>query len=271
MQGPRRAGQPNPARRRAPYSAPVGERNTDSPLAKWGRSGSGVRAIPVPDGGEHVDAPIPRRLIQTWHSPASALPPRVIRTARAFSPGFVHTYFSDATCVKFLEKNYGPRYVQRFLELRSGAHKADLFRYCYLYKNGGVYMDIDLEPKVDIAKVMEGVPPGTIVTCLEPRRTGIFQAFLAAPPGHPIFKTLISEFFSHRVGTSGPRFYGYFTRHMAHSTGRMEGLSSPLRAPTAAGRQPLVLVPGAGGAWLAGQPAPALHHERATSHLQIPV
>lgn len=188
-------------------------RRTVAPLGRRGCAGGLVR-IRVPTDGPHRAAPIPKRLVQTWHSDASKLPPRVVRTARAFAPGFVHSYYSDARCIDFLRKNFGETYVRKFHELKLGPHKADLFRYCYLYLKGGVYMDIDMEPMVSVRQIMVGVPPGTLVTCLEANRAGVFQAFIATPPGHPIFKTLIAEFFSSRVRGGSPPSYTHFTRHM---------------------------------------------------------
>ena len=188
-------------------------RRAVAPLGRRGRPG-GLLPVRVPNGGPHVAASIPKRLMQTWHADARELPARVVRTARAFAPGFVHSYYSDARCIEFLREHYGQDHVRKFEELELGPHKADLFRYCYLYKKGGVYMDIDMEPMVSVRQVMVGVPPGTLVTCLEANRAGIFQAFLASPPGHPIFPTLIAEFFSPRVVNGSPPSYTHFTRHM---------------------------------------------------------
>ena len=38
-------------------------------------------------------------------------------------------------------------------KLRHGAHKADLFRYCCLYKLGGVYLDIKMKPEKMLNKI----------------------------------------------------------------------------------------------------------------------
>ena len=46
-----------------------------------------------------------------------------------------------------------------FNSFKKGAHKADLFRLCWLYKNGGVYIDIDtdiVEPLDNIINMMDG-------------------------------------------------------------------------------------------------------------------
>lgn len=168
--------------------------------------------------------PIPKRLVQTWYKPARELPAFVVKAARAFAPGFVHSYYSDADCIRYLQVNYGDKHAQMFRDLRCGAHKADFFRYCFIYREGGVYMDIDMQPLTTIHRVMERLPPGTIVTCIDVEQTGIFQAFLAAPPKHPLFDELIQEFFSKNVEThKGSPPYSYFTKHMGHVLKRRMG------------------------------------------------
>ena len=34
-------------------------------------------------------------------------------------------------------------------------YKADFFRYCYLYKYGGYYFDIDIEPVLSITEIID--------------------------------------------------------------------------------------------------------------------
>lgn len=169
----------------------------------------------IPNGGEHVAAPIPRILMQTWHAESpSQLSRRMLRILPRFAAGFQYRYFSDTKCIEFLTKHYGNDYKNKFLEMKLGAHKADFFRYCYLYIHGGVYMDVDMEPQAPMTCIMESIPPGTLISSLEASREGIFQSFIATPPKHPIFKVLIGEFFSNRVVNGWPPYYTYFTRHM---------------------------------------------------------
>ena len=60
---------------------------------------------------------------------------------------------------KFIKDNFKPnianRLVERINNLRRLAHKSDLLRYCLLYKLGGVYIDIDLEPLVPFRDIIK--------------------------------------------------------------------------------------------------------------------
>tara|TARA_B100002051_G_scaffold275939_1_gene321654 strand:- start:1021 stop:1644 length:624 start_codon:yes stop_codon:yes gene_type:complete len=138
------------------------------------------------------------------------------------SRGFSYRYYDDNACEAYLERHYSPEHKAVFRRLRCGAHKADFFRYCFLYREGGIYMDIDLEPLETLDGILQGLPAGTLVTCLELTGQGVFQAFIASPPRHPVFLELISEFFK-PVVRSDSHEYGHFTRHMGLALRRRKG------------------------------------------------
>jgi hypothetical protein len=81
----------------------------------------------------------------------------------------------DAECILFLE-----RYINRFVAslfnyIPKGMYKADLWRLCKLYINGGVYADVDLVPHLNIDNLSKDI---TFYSCLTPRTKSIFQAFM---------------------------------------------------------------------------------------------
>ena len=45
-------------------------------------------------------------------------------------------------CRKFISENFEEDILYTFNKLKPGAYKADLWRYCILYKKGGIYLDI---------------------------------------------------------------------------------------------------------------------------------
>jgi mannosyltransferase OCH1-like enzyme len=50
-------------------------------------------------------------------------------------------YFNDNDCNSFM-KDFGEKYYKAYNMLIPNAFKADLWRYCVLYKNGGIYGDL---------------------------------------------------------------------------------------------------------------------------------
>ena len=61
------------------------------------------------------------------------------------NPEFEHRLFDDADCRAYIEENFSADVVEAYDRLLPGAYKADLWRYCVLYKTGGVYLDIKFQ------------------------------------------------------------------------------------------------------------------------------
>ena len=57
----------------------------------------------------------------------------------------IHYLFCDSDCRSFIAREYPPDVVMAYDRLIPTAFKADLWRYCVLYKYGGVYLDAKLE------------------------------------------------------------------------------------------------------------------------------
>jgi hypothetical protein len=56
----------------------------------------------------------------------------------------IHYLFNDAACREFIAREYPPDVLFAYDRLIPTAFKADLWRYCVLYKYGGVYLDAKL-------------------------------------------------------------------------------------------------------------------------------
>ena len=73
---------------------------------------------------------LPKVIIQTYYS-KHKIPQKVYRNIKKFSSGYKHLVFDDQDCIQFLNKEYGQQVLDKFKSLKVGAHKSDLFRYCY--------------------------------------------------------------------------------------------------------------------------------------------
>lgn len=87
---------------------------------------------------------VPRKIIQTYKN-IDLVPEKIIDNIKEKNPNWEYNFYNDNDCIKFLNENYGKDFVDKFNSFKKGAHKSDLFRLCWLYKNGGVYIDIDTE------------------------------------------------------------------------------------------------------------------------------
>ena len=57
---------------------------------------------------------------------------------------FNFKYFDDQALHKWMRETVSPETYNRYMCLNSGAGKADMFRICYLYHIGGIWVDADL-------------------------------------------------------------------------------------------------------------------------------
>jgi hypothetical protein len=58
------------------------------------------------------------------------------------NPEFNIQLFDDCDCREFIKNNFSENILTAFDTLKPGAYKADLWRLCILYINGGIYIDI---------------------------------------------------------------------------------------------------------------------------------
>ena len=112
----------------------------------------------------------------------------------------VYYLYNDADCRAFIRSEFPPDVVAAYDRLIPTAFKADLWRYCVLYKFGGVYLDIKYKwggvPTLrDIVERWLGGGGGDDLLCLErdavdlwaPGHFGIHNAFIITKPKNPLF------------------------------------------------------------------------------------
>jgi len=88
---------------------------------------------------------IPLTIYQTWYT--KYLPPvmqKVVDQLKIQNPEFTFVLYDDNDCREFIRINFSEDILYAYDALIPGAYKADLWRYCILYKNGGIYMDVKL-------------------------------------------------------------------------------------------------------------------------------
>jgi mannosyltransferase OCH1-like enzyme len=86
---------------------------------------------------------VPLKVYMTWGT--KILPPKMqqnLEKLKSDNPAFEFILYDDDDCKKFLVENFDERVIWAFNKLVPGAYKADLWRLCILYKNGGFYLDI---------------------------------------------------------------------------------------------------------------------------------
>ena len=135
---------------------------------------------------------IPKHIISTYVD-KSKIPDKVYENIKTFAPNYKHIIFDDKEIISFLKTYYSDDIVKTFHKLKKGAHKADLFRYCYLYIRGGIYIDIKTELIQNINTIFnkKNVHLYTVYSDFGDIPTHIYQGIIASVPKNPIFLHLI--------------------------------------------------------------------------------
>ena len=136
---------------------------------------------------------IPRQIFQTHKSVKYLLSKPKLANAvaswRQHSPGFRYYFFTDAMCDAFMKTHFSGLVYDAYLKLPMAVMKADLWRYCIVYKYGGIYADVDTVCQQNPALLIRD---GVQLCCApEPDCPYYCQWVFAAPPGSPILKAVI--------------------------------------------------------------------------------
>jgi len=145
---------------------------------------------------EQVRNGVPLVIYESWHS--HDIPEGMvdnINNLLKVNPEFDYYLFSDEDCANFIESNFDREVLEAFHMLKPGAFKSDLWRYCVLYKKGGVYLDIkyySVQPLIDL--IDENQTVFVKDTGLASTDGGCFyNGFMISPPNNEIFKKCIDD------------------------------------------------------------------------------
>jgi hypothetical protein len=129
-------------------------------------------------------------------------------------PHFEYRMYDDAASEGFLS-SYFPEHLELFYDLEWPSHQSDLMRYLLLYKYGGVYVDIDLQPTLPIADILAfpGAPCARSVWFIGFFPGEIANGFIVAQRGDPLFLFLVEGMYAdnERVGRTD---FGYNVKRL---------------------------------------------------------
>ena len=88
---------------------------------------------------------IPFILYKTGKVPYKDLPKGILKLFNETiknNPGLKIEYYDDIMCREFIKDNFDKNVLHAYDKLKPTAYKADLFRYCLLFKRGGIWSDL---------------------------------------------------------------------------------------------------------------------------------
>jgi mannosyltransferase OCH1-like enzyme len=141
---------------------------------------------------------VPLNIYHTWNT--HDVPEKMAQNINYIlnqNPDFNYYLYDDNECREYIKNNFSEDVLDAFDSLIPGAYKADLWRCCIIYKEGGVYMDIKLKPIVELKKLIElnnfyfveDTP--SMKGCKH--QIGIYNAFIISYPKNPILKLAIEK------------------------------------------------------------------------------
>lgn len=140
-----------------------------------------------------------------------SVPDFVFKRWKELNPNVKIDFSLDEDCITFLKTNFNAEIAELFKTIPIGMFKADLWRLCKLYINGGIYSDIDLVPYMDLDSIASDKNI-TFYSCLAIDGKSIFQAFMkVSEPRSPLILAFLISFLQNKPYfiENGPTFDMY--------------------------------------------------------------
>lgn len=133
---------------------------------------------------------IPRILWQTNYSNKSTLPVYLnYLFNRLMSLSYEYRYVSTEQRIEYIKENTTKQIYEAYCQLNDGASQADLWRLLVLYKEGGIYLDIDANLVWPLAYILKDSSPAVYIKIKN--NTHYTNYFLATEPNNPHFSEMI--------------------------------------------------------------------------------
>lgn len=126
-------------------------------------------------------------------------PPFVVKSNAMRNHGYRLNYHNDTSGHQYVSDNCGPAVAEAFRCFIPAAYRADLFRFCALVAEGGVYLDGDILLLAPMAAVHSPCADATIGhdypqgPHVPDRSVGYQMKLLAALPKSPLFHCMLSR------------------------------------------------------------------------------
>ena len=126
----------------------------------------------------------------------AARPPNVDMNAAVHLRGFEVRYHDDKSAAAYVSEHCGEEAGQAYRCFVAPAYRADLFRFCAMYAEGGVYVDTDivlLEPISSIVNTCDGASIGYDIPAAARQSERKQMKLLASVPSHPLARCMVES------------------------------------------------------------------------------
>jgi hypothetical protein len=141
---------------------------------------------------------IPKRVMQTWeHKQLNPEFQAIVDTWKTHNPHYTFVLMDAAEREQFIQAHFERAVITAYQQIVPGAYKSDLFRYCYLWVNGGVYVDVDTLCMGSLDNFL--IPGAELVVPIDLNLSAnegthnLACGFIAAVPQHPAMLRCIQK------------------------------------------------------------------------------
>jgi len=110
-------------------------------------------------------------------------------------PNYPYKLFSDYEMKQFIRQYYDSNIISQYDNIIPSAFKSDFFRYLFLYKMGGLYMDMTLQACEDVIMyIRDRYGDVDFVSATDNgHKTRLWNAFMYVKAGHPFMRYCIDK------------------------------------------------------------------------------
>jgi hypothetical protein len=101
---------------------------------------------------------------------------------------FDYNFYNDKECEEFIKNNFDSNVYEAYMKCPINVMKADLWRYCVIYKYGGIYADTDTVCKCNPDIFLKN---DALLILVPENNVHLCNWVFAAPVNSPILKTVI--------------------------------------------------------------------------------
>ena len=123
------------------------------------------------------------------------------------NPSFTLRLFDDCLCEEFLAREFSPLYAIIFRWIPDGPIKADFWRICVIYRYGGFYVDVDIEPLEPLSTWIQ--PIDEFVTCLSSYPGSYNPHFIMAARYNDILRRCILQYLAYYADQKPYTYWGW--------------------------------------------------------------
>eukprot|EP00405_Crypthecodinium_cohnii_P038778 CAMPEP_0206537342 /NCGR_PEP_ID=MMETSP0325_2-20121206/7264_1 /ASSEMBLY_ACC=CAM_ASM_000347 /TAXON_ID=2866 /ORGANISM="Crypthecodinium cohnii, Strain Seligo" /LENGTH=466 /DNA_ID=CAMNT_0054034679 /DNA_START=265 /DNA_END=1661 /DNA_ORIENTATION=+ len=138
---------------------------------------------------------IPRQLILTSKSGRLEDLPRAVQKNIehniALDPDIKLRMLGDAECQAYISQHFGAELSSFFEAEKHGSYRGDICRSCVLAKEGGFYLDLDVQLKFSLLSLIDNHT--TFMSVLSEPDLSLLNAVMAAEPQNPIVTQVVEE------------------------------------------------------------------------------